>query len=214
MKHSLKKSHIALQEELVNTRQMTSLLDRELALGLKEVKRETANWVPMWVDWGHAVRSDCDTATAIRAITDKGELLWFVRHDTKKHGYHSLEDDPFSAFVEAMNAWEKRALVRAHWAQVKALSRDLVMGRETFRVTLKDAEQSALCALGIKWFRERMHIAHKPDVSGRLAGLLMKVEPQMGFILYEAGVRNNVWENRKDAAAGFGSKPTLLATGE
>jgi len=214
MKHGAKKSQTALQEMLINKRKMTSLMERELALALNEVKRETANWVPMWVDWGHTVRSDCNTATAIRAITDKGELLWYVRHDQKKHGFHSLESDPFDAFADAMVAWKKRALVRAHWAQVKALSRDLMLGREEFRITMDDAEQSALCTLGIKWFRERLHIANKPDISGRFAGFLMKVEPQIGFIIYEAALRTGVWAKHSETNTGPASKPTVLTPGE
>lgn len=209
-----KLAQTVLQHTLINTRQMTSLIDREMALAANEVKRETVNWVPMWVDWGHTVRSDCDTATAIRAISDKGEMLWYVRHDRKKHGFHSIQSDPFSAFSEAMAAWKKRAQVRAEWTIVKALSRDLILGRENFRVTMDDAEQSALCTLGIKWFRDRMRIAHKPDVSGRTAGLLMKIEPQMGFIIYEAAQRTGVWAERCNSASTFDDKAAMHVSGE
>jgi len=193
MKSHSKPSITVLQNALINTRQMTSLIDREMALAANEVKRETVNWVPMWVDWSHAVRSDCNTATAMRAITDKGELLWYVRHDSKKHGYHSLADDPFSAFAEAMDAWQKRKLVRSQWPDVRKLARDLVSGRKTLTVTIDDAERSALCTLGIKWFRDKLHIGHKTTLSGRTAAVLMKVEPQMGFVIYEAAQRTGIW---------------------
>lgn len=214
MIHNSMMKHDALRKALINTRQMTSLIDREMALSLDVVKRETVNWVPMWVDWGNTVRSDCDTATAIRAISDKNEMLWYVRHDRKKHGYHSSQSDPFSAFKEAMAAWKKRAEVRAEWANVKSLSRDLMLGRENFRVTMNDAEKSALCPLGIKWFRDRMRIAHKQNVSGRTASLLMKVEPQMGFIIHEAAIRTGVWAKRCNTTPTFDVKASMLGSGE
>lgn len=209
MIHNSMMKHDALRKALINTRQMTSLIDREMALATNEVKRETVNWVPMWVDWGNTVRSDCDTATAIRAISDKSEMLWYVRHDRKKHGYHSSQSDPFSAFGEAMGAWKKRAEVRAEWANVKALARDLILGRENFRVTMDDAEQSALCTLGIKWFRDRMRISKKPDITGRTAGLLMMVEPQLGFVIYEAAKRTGVWARRTASVLPFDANSTV-----
>ena len=203
-----------LQKTLVNTRQMTSLIDREIALSSNEIKRETVNWVPMWVDWGNTVRSDCGTATAMRAISDKGQLLWYVRHDSKKHGFHSLEDDPFSAIDEAIEAWAKRAVVRVHWAKVVVLSRDLVRGRETLRITMEDAENSALCTLGIDWFRDRMHIAHRENISGRMAGLLMKVEPQLGFVIYEAAQRTGLWAKSDTPSEAFEAEQPLLVSAE
>lgn len=180
------------RDRLVNTRQMTSLIERELALAVDEIKRETINWVPMWVDWGHAVRSDCDTATAVRAITDRAELLWYVRHDRKNHGYHSLQTCPFEAIEEAMGAWHQRATVRASWDEVQRLSRDLIIGRKKLRVTRQDAEDSALCTLGIDWFSRRFGLSAKRALSGRTAALLMKVEPQLGFVIHQAALRENL----------------------
>ena len=101
MARSKKMTKEALMVSLVKARQMTSLMDQELALATGDIKRETVNWIPMWVDWGNSVRSDCATANAIRSITDHGELLWYVRHDTKKHGFHSSKEDPFDAIAEA-----------------------------------------------------------------------------------------------------------------
>lgn len=202
MKSLPKLSKTTLQNTLINTRQMTSLIERDLALATNDVKRETVNWVPMWVDWGHTVRSDCSTATAMRAITNRGELLWYVRHDTKKHGYHALQDDPFDAINEAMEAWRKRRFVRYQWVDVRRLARDLLLGRQKLTVTLEDAEHSALCTLGIKWFRHRLHLTHKTTLSGRTAAALMKIEPQLGFVIYEAAVREGIWSTKpSDIAA-------------
>ncbi len=206
-------SKTALQDMLINTRKMTSLIDREMAVAASEVKRETVNWVPMWVDWGHTVRSDCTTATAIRSITDKGELLWYVRHDSKKHGYHSIASDPFSAIAEAMEAWRKRKRVRNQWPAVRELSRDLIAGRKHLTLTREDAEQSALCTLGINWFCERLHISEKRTLSGRTAAVLMKVEPQMGFVIFEAAQRSGLWDSHIQSSQQH-SIPTSMKLGE
>lgn len=213
MKRIPRLSKNRLHDILINTRQMTSLIDREIALAANEVKRETVNWVPMWVDWNHAVRSDCNSATALRAITDHGELLWYVRHDSKKHGYHSLADCPFTAFDEAMQAWRMRKLVRGQWPQVRNLSRDLITGRKTLVVTVQDADQSALCSLGIKWFCDRLHISRKTALSGRTAALLMKIEPQLGFVIYEAAQRSGVW-TREAADTVSNDAVPALSSGE
>lgn len=206
-----------LRAVLLNTRQMTSLIERELALATDEVKRETANWVPMWVDWGHTVRSDCNTATAVRAISDRAELLWYVRHDTKTHGYHSICQHPFDALEEAMDAWGKRKFVRASWPAVRALARDLLTGRQKLTVTLQDVENSALCTLGVEWFRDRLFISHKAKISGRTAAILMKVEPQLGFVIYEAAVRHNIWAVQDQPAdsdhPGAVATPEIAANG-
>ena len=201
MKRLPKLSTPVLQNKLINTLQMTSLIERDLALATNDVKRETVNWVPMWVDWNHTVRSVCNTATAARAITDRGELLWYVRHDMKKHGYHALHQDPFDAISEAMEAWRKRRLVRNQWADVRRLAQDLLLGRQKLTITLEDAEQSALCTLGINWFRDRLHITHKTALSGRTAAALMKVEPQLGFVIYEAAQRAGIWATSPTAQA-------------
>lgn len=52
--------------------------------------------------------------------------------------------------------------------------------------------------LGIKWFRDRLHISRKQTLSGRSAALLMKVEPQVGFVIYEAAQRTGAWMVSQD----------------
>ncbi|MEE9426525.1 MAG: hypothetical protein V3V25_00125 [Paracoccaceae bacterium] len=180
---------ITLKNTLINTRAMTSLLERELALATGEIKRETKNWVPMWVDWGHAFRSDKHTATAIRAISDTGELLWYVRHDAKKHGYHSCKVEPFQAISQARRAWHQRRVVRKEWANVVATSNELMTGRRKMTITLQDIEDSALCSLGASWFLKRFGLSHKQTFSGRTVALLMKIEPQVGFVIHQTALR-------------------------
>ncbi len=184
-------SNIDLKNTLINTRELTSLMDREMALATGDVKRETINWVPMWIDWGHAFRSEKAKATAIRAIADTGDLLWYVRHDTKKHGYHSSISEPFQAIAEAEDAWNHRRVVRREWRDVVALSNELLTGRRKFSVTMQDIEDSALCSLGAKGFIKRFRLARRFPLSGRSAALLMKVEPQIGFVIHQAALRDN-----------------------
>lgn len=189
LKSFRKNRYLHVKRSLVGQRRMVSLLDKELALAGREIRRETINWVPMWVDFGNSVRCNARTATALRAITDRGELLWYVRHDTRKHGYHAMGNDPESAFEEAAHAWAKRRHVREQWPHVQSLASDLLRGRRKMLVTLRDAHESALCSLGIDGFMRRTGIKSKTTISGRLAAMLMKVEPQMGFVLHQAALR-------------------------
>ncbi|WP_090207141.1 hypothetical protein [Yoonia litorea] len=200
----LRKAHRnaeALKKELVSLRPMTSLVEKELAIVTGAIKRETVNWVPMWVDWDNAVRAGASLATAVRAITDAGELLWYVRHDTKKHGYHSSADDPFHAVEQAEDAWNHRRRVRRDWARVEVVRKDLLWGRRKFRVLVQDAYDSALCSLGIQWFLKRMRLSHVDGISGRTAAILMKIEPQLGFVIHQA-------LERETAAVLFPDDPT------
>ncbi|MEP1768355.1 MAG: hypothetical protein ABJJ53_17165 [Sulfitobacter sp.] len=184
-----KQTETKLKETLVSTRSMTSLIEKEMSLATGGIKRETVNWVPMWVDWNNSVRSETSSATAMRAITDKGELLWYVRHDVKKHGYHSTELFPFDAIREANAAWDQRQMVKRKWSEVVTAQKELLRGSSKYRVTMQDAEDSALCTLGIAWFRMRWGIGRKASISGRMAAILMAIEPQVGFVIYQAQKR-------------------------
>ncbi|MEM1235300.1 MAG: hypothetical protein AAGH70_14355, partial [Pseudomonadota bacterium] len=68
MTHSKVSSRRAAISALLDTREEVSLLERDLAMAAS-IERETADWVPMWVDRDHAVRSNRLEATAYRAIT-------------------------------------------------------------------------------------------------------------------------------------------------
>ena len=176
----------ALKIALVGLRPMSSLIEKELALATGAIKRETVNWVPMWVDWGNAVRSDETSATAVRAISDRFEPLWYVRHDTKRHGFHSTRTLPLEAIDEARRAWDHRRVVRSEWDEVLRVRRELLLGRRKLRVTQQDAFDSALCTIGIQWFLRRTGIGLVPSISGRSAALLMRIEPQLGFVIHQA----------------------------
>lgn len=192
---------IELKQALVALRDETSLIERELALATGAIKRETVNWVPMWVDWENAMRSDRVGATAMRAISDAGELMWYVRHDRKKHGFHSQRGTPAEAIAEAEDAWERRRQVRGQWADIEKVRKELLLGRRRMFVRVQDAHDSPLCSIGIAWFLKRMGLSRVEGVSGRTAALLMKIEPQMGFVIHQAVLREAAADSMPDPVA-------------
>lgn len=201
MTHSKVSSRRAAISALLDTRDGVSLLERDLAMAAS-IERETADWVPMWVDRDHAVRSNRLEATAYRAITDDGILLWYVCRDGKAKGYHSVAPTALAAFADAADKWARRREIKKNWGCLKRLRQDLLLGRVSFAVTLDDAHASGLCVLGIKGFMRRVGISGRTQISGRLAALLMCVESQVGFALYEAAVaRGSIAHNTKRTLA-------------
>lgn len=177
---------------LAAERQMISLIDRHLLARADSFRRDTSDWVKLWYDPGNARVSDCGQMTAYRAITDAGRTLWFVFTPRKTKGYHALTDCHIEAMAMAQHAWQRRRIVRSEWRQVEALARDLRAGRVRMDVRMEDAQASALCTLGIEGFLAGVGLARVTRISGRLAGWLMKIEPQMGFVIYEAQRRHAV----------------------
>lgn len=170
---------------LVQVRGGLSLIEQEFAIQA-QVERETADWVPMWVDLENSVRSDRIGATAYRAITDEGQLLWYVRRDGKTKGYHSPASRAIDAFEDAARCWQTRREIKKNWSQLQALQSDLLLGRTSVSVTVEDAKAGGLCTMGIEGFMRRVGISNRKSISGRLAAILMKFEPQVGFALYQA----------------------------
>lgn len=189
-----------LKQKLAMQRAMTSLIDKEIIADSDEFVLETANWVTMWVDTGHVVSFDGGRTNGYRGIDIQGQLMWLVRHEDKQHGYHSLETDPLAAIEEAEHAWAARKEVRQRWDVVERVARHLIMGRQKFSVTRQDAVASPLCMVGIDSFLRRMRLAQVQRVSGRVAALLMQVEPQVGFVIDVAHRRVSVATRQKDPA--------------
>lgn len=185
-----KADHGQLKSRLTKCRQMMSLIDQEIAAASDDIEHVSENWVPMWVDTGNTVSSDCGQLRAIRAIGFDGTLMWFIKHPDKSHGYHSVEDCPFAAFDDARSAWRRRAEVRSEWDLVEEIARDLLAGRKKFAVTRADAHASPLCSAGIDGFMARMGMPNVQTISGRSAALLMKIDPQLGFVIREAHRRH------------------------
>lgn len=196
--------HGQLKTRLAKTRQMMSLIEKDIIAGSSHIVRHTENWVPMWIDEGHQIGSDCGTMNAVRGIGFDGTLMWLVRHDSKTYGYHSQATCPFEAFEDARDAWSRRAQVRAEWSDVERITRELLTGRLRFRVTRADAYASPLCRAGIDGFMASIGMPNVQSISGRTAALLMRIDPQIGFVIREAH-RRHVRDVRAVAQVGLKS---------
>jgi len=185
MKKTNKFEHRDVLKSLVQVRGDLSLMEQEFAIEA-QIQRETADWVPMWVDLENSVRSERVGATAYRAITDKGDLLWYVRRDGKKKGYHSPASTATEAFADAESCWSTRRAIKQNWRRLEVLQNELLSGRKSLDVTVEDARKGGLCVMGIEGFMKRFGISRRKHISGRFAALLMKFEPQVGFAIYNA----------------------------
>jgi hypothetical protein len=181
---------------------MTSLIDKEIISEGADFEFYKTDWVPLYYDTGYAVTSDCGKITAYRAATLRGQLLWLVFSDGKARGYHALDDDPVAAIERAKAVWTRRSMVRKNWRDVEDAARDLITGRQKFDVRMEDAEASPLCVLGIEGFLRNIGMARVRKLPGPIAAILMKVEPQMGFVIFEALQRH-----RKTATQGPATVP-------
>ena len=179
-----------LRLKLAMDRQMTSLLDREMASTSDAIVREKEDWVDAFVDYEHVVSFDGGETRAYRAVSvSEGTLFWLVRRTGKTKGYHSDCADPLAAVEQAHEAWRNRKLIRRDWDAVERLARDLLLGRTKLRVRIQDAYSSPLCNMGVSAFMRWMRISGVTEVSGRLAAILMRIEPQVGFVIYQAHLR-------------------------
>lgn len=180
----------SLRLKLAMQRQNTSLMDREIAAASDEIVQELEDWVDAFVDYGHVISFDNGETRAIRAVAmHDGTLFWLVRKTGKSKGFHSDRSDPLAAIEQAEAAWRARKLVRRNWQAVQHLARDLLLGRRRFRVRLEDAYASPLCSMGIAAFMRRMRISHITETPGWFAAVLMRIDPQVGFVIHQAYLR-------------------------
>ncbi|MEM6891371.1 MAG: hypothetical protein AAF636_25070 [Pseudomonadota bacterium] len=179
-----------LRLKLAMQRQDTSLLDREIAAASGEIVQEREDWVDAFVDYSHVISLDKGKTRAIRAVAmHDGTLFWLVRKTGKARGFHSDRPDPLAAIEQAEAAWRARKLVRRNWEAVQELARDLLLGRRRFRVRLEDAHASPLCSMGIAAFMRRMCISQITETPGWFAAVLMRIDPQVGFVIHQAYLR-------------------------
>lgn len=183
-------THTAARLQLAKQRQMTSLTDQEILSHSTEMVFTKADWVPLYFDRGNKVTSDDGQMAAYRAVTLKSELLWMVFTPTKECGYHASCSDPFETMERAKASWAERRAVRQEWDLVKSTARDLLTARQRFDVRIEDLVASPLCSLGIEGFRSAIGMQRVTRIPGWLAALLMKVEPQMGFVIHAAMKRH------------------------
>lgn len=173
-------------------RPMTSLLERDILTVSNELVYDYQNWVAAFVDREHKVSFDGGLTTAYRAISiSDGVLFWLVTRVDKKFAYHSEKLDPMDAVLDAEAAWIGRKAVRRQWHKVEELARDLLLGRQKFDVRVDDAMRSPLCGMGIREFMRRNRMQNVKQVSGRVAALLMKIDPQVGFAINQAFHRHS-----------------------
>lgn len=185
-----KLSAAAARLMLAKTRPMTSLMDKEILAESADLVFTKTNWVSLYYDRGHKVTADCGQIWAFRALTLKGQFLWFVFHKDKVHGYHASTPDPFEAIEMGKKAWDQRRTVRQEWHLVESTARDLILGRQRFDVRIEDFANSPLCHVGFDGFRRAVGMGRINRMPGRLAALLMKIEPQMGFLIHAAQQRH------------------------
>lgn len=180
----------SLRLKLAMERQATSLLDREIAASSDQIVREREDWVDALVDYGNVFSCDGGKTRAIRALAlHDGALFWLVRRTGKARGFHSNCLEPQSAVQQARAAWRARKLVRQNWDVVQRIARDLLFGRRRFKIRLEDAHASPLCSMGIAAFMRRMRISHVTEIPGWTAAVLMRIDPQVGFVIYQAHLR-------------------------
>lgn len=181
--------------ELIAMRRGTSSLHRHFDLGEGALRVDRSNWITLAYDTRNAVRSGGDY-TAYRAITARGELLWFVVMRGKRHGFHAETDCPWLAIEMAKEARRRRREVRARWDDVRRLARAARAGRLGITVHLDDADASPLCAMGVRNFLHRVGLGRTARAPAVVVGWLMLIDEQVGFVLYEAARREGLLDCR------------------
>lgn len=183
-----------LFKALAAERQMTSLLDKEIVSAGDDFVFLRSDWISLYYDRAHVIRSDDGSQHAYRAITKQGEKLWLVFSRGKTRGYHAECDCPFEAFEAAKDALFRRRQIKANWTDVTRLARDLRLRRLQLDVRIEDAEQSPLCAMGVRHFLRSIGASHLTRMSGFKLAWIMLLEPQLGFVIYQAALRQGVRE--------------------
>lgn len=183
---------VAAYERLAQERQMVSLIDRDIiALGGDFIP-ERSDWISLLYDTEHKVVSDDGSQYAYRAITTRGELLWFVFTTGKSRGYHSEADCPFDAFDEARAALDQRRRIKARWSDVTSVATALRRRKMRFDVMIEDAHSSPLCPMGTRHFLRSVGLSGITRLSGFKLAWLMLLEPQLGFVIHQAALREGV----------------------
>jgi len=195
-RHHVSRRHKAtrLKAKLAIERRLVDATTTRVTKETGDIIRNRESWVRMWVDGSYAVHCDQDLMTAQRGITDDGQIIWLVRHPYRSAAYHAVAHDPAVAFARAANAWRRCDALRDRLPEIRALARDVVLGRVRLSVRLEDAAASPLSAVEIRGFMQRFGMSRTQAIPGRLALALMLVEPQVGFVLWHARNRANAPE--------------------
>ena len=177
--------------QLIALRRGTSSLDRHFDTGADSLRYDRSNWTTLLYDLRNSVSSERGRV-AYRAMTSRGEALWFVVSDGKKRGYHAETECPWRAIEMAREANRRRREIRARWDDVRRLGREVRLGRRRFEVTLDDAAASPLCAMGVRNFMRTIGLGRVKRAPAAVVGWMMLIDDQVGFVLYEAALRQGV----------------------
>lgn len=173
------------KERLVMARSGEHILDREIAIAADVFPCVHESWITYFLDPANVVSTGCGQLMATRAITTDGQLFWLCESRSQRKLYHSLQCDPLQAIDDATRVWSKRKKIRREWAKVEAFAVSLRCGESVCEVTRKDLENSVLCRLGVEGFLSTFGLSARTSLSGRVAALLMKIEPQVGYVLHQ-----------------------------
>lgn len=159
---------------------------------------DRSDWVSAWVDPAHRATSRCGTIIACRAISDQGRLLWLVRKSGLRRAYHSRETDANAAIRDAERAWQRRHEQRRLKPQVRSVVADLRWLRVRHPVLIDDAYRSPLCDEGIDGFLRALRISGFRSYPGWLVGWLFTIDRQVGFVIWEAHLRETATERGEE----------------
>jgi hypothetical protein len=179
-----------LFHKLANTRPTLSNAEADALVKANPFTYVDRTWVTLWYDPAHMVTSDCGRMTAYRAITATGDLLWYVAPDGDAPVYHAQCADPFEAMEHAAASVGIRSDVARRWAHIERLAGELRNGTLEFDVTFEDARHSPVCPTGFRTVMASLGLFGARTMSGRVAAMLMRVEPSVGFIIHTAWIRS------------------------
>lgn len=146
-------------------------------------------WVTLWYDTGNVVHSQCGGMTAYRAITTTGDLLWYVAPEGKGPVYHAQCADPFQAIEHATVALGAQNDLKSRWVFIECLARELRQGTLAFHITAQDVHNSPVAPLALRALMAGATKMGTARISGRSAAILMRVAPNVGFVLHTAWLR-------------------------
>ena len=192
-----------LVRRLTAERERTARLPGATVTGTPRIVRDRANWVRCLVDRDQVVERGLDGATARRAITDEGRLIWMVQARGRRHAYHAIAADAEAAFAEADEARERRRQIGRRRAEIRRLRRDVLLGRRRYFTTIDDARVAGLCELGIRGFLARIGHSRRGGASAFVLALASFLDRQPGYAMFAAHLR--LERERASAALDDGS---------
>lgn len=145
--------------------------------------------VQVWYDTAQAAHSDFGTLLAHRAITVRGALVWLVRATNRGLTYHADTPDPQHAMHMAMRTWDEARQLRDRPNELHSLIADVRRGRTRFQVRLEDATLTPLSAHGFRAALDKAGLFGMKHVSAATLVRLMKKDPLLAHVLFEAWQR-------------------------